>query len=47
MKTRLTQLLACPVCHVPLQLEINTREEEEIVTGLFRCSKCGGGVPHP
>jgi SAM-dependent methyltransferase len=47
----LAELLACPECSASLQLEIQHRDNEEILAGLLRCSKCRrdfpirGGVP--
>src|SRR5439155_1109330 len=45
MRTRLLQLLRCPICVVPLDLEIFAYNGDEIVEGVLRCQKCGAGYP--
>ena len=45
MKPRLAELLACPECSTSLELEIHTRDNEEILAGLLHCSKCRSDFP--
>ncbi|MBX8637384.1 MAG: methytransferase partner Trm112 [Thermoplasmata archaeon] len=46
MKTKLMEILACPVCrHHPLELEVDKKEAEEIITGTIKCAKCGNAYP--
>ena len=45
MRTRLLQLLRCPICVVPVDLEIFACNGDEIVEGVLRCQKCGAPYP--
>jgi uncharacterized protein YbaR (Trm112 family) len=46
MKNKLMEILACPVCrHHPLELEVDKREGEDIISGTIRCVKCGNTYP--
>ncbi|HXM55801.1 MAG TPA: methyltransferase domain-containing protein [Candidatus Dormibacteraeota bacterium] len=45
MKTRLLELLACPLCHGELDLEAGRREGDEVVEGRFECRECHQGYP--
>ena len=45
MRSRLAELLVCPKCSVSLQLEIQGRDNEEILAGRLHCSKCRGEFP--
>lgn len=40
MKTELMDILACPVCKGPLQLEMLEEKDGEVITGSLLCSKC-------
>lgn len=40
MKPRLAELLSCPECHAPLQLEVGACQGDEILGGTLTCSKC-------
>ncbi len=40
MKRDLTDILACPVCKGKLELDVETEDEKEIVSGSLYCSKC-------
>ena len=40
MKPRLADLLACPECSGSLQIDIQHRDNDEILTGLLGCPKC-------
>ena len=33
-------ILACPVCKGKLELDVETEDETEIITGSLHCSKC-------
>jgi len=45
LKKELIQILACPVCKGPLQLNIDQQEGEEVVTGSLYCAKCHYSYP--
>lgn len=45
MKAKLVELLICPECRADLNLEVSTREGDEILAGKLRCSKCGVEFP--
>lgn len=45
MQQRLLQLLACPECHDSLQLEAESRQDEEVLAGILRCGRCGRAFP--
>jgi uncharacterized protein YbaR (Trm112 family) len=45
VKTRLTELLACPECSGPLRLDIQQSDKEEILAGLLGCPKCRCDFP--
>lgn len=38
-------ILACPVCKGPLQLEVTEEDEEEVITGSLKCAKCAEVYP--
>lgn len=40
MKRDLTDILACPVCKGKLELDVETEDEKEIVSGSLYCSRC-------
>ena len=44
MKKELMDILACPVCKGPLELQVK-EEQEEVVTGTLVCHKCDESYP--
>ena len=40
MRRELMEVLACPVCKGPLELEVEREEGEEIVRGGLLCKAC-------
>ncbi|MDY6834997.1 MAG: methytransferase partner Trm112 [Chloroflexota bacterium] len=45
MKKELMDILACPVCKGELQLDVSQENEQEVVSGSLRCSKCEETYP--
>lgn len=51
MKPRLAKLLVCPDCLIPLELEVDEQQDDEIRSGLLTCPRCDlsfpirGGIP--
>ncbi|MFC1941983.1 methytransferase partner Trm112 [Chloroflexota bacterium] len=45
MKRELVDILACPVCHGELKLDVEVEDEGEVVTGSLHCLKCDAGYP--
>ncbi len=45
MYTRIAKLLACPDCQLPVQLEVRSRQGENVLSGILRCSACGREFP--
>ena len=45
MKPRLAELLACPECAGPLRVDVQQRDNAEILTGLLGCPKCRCDFP--
>lgn len=45
MHARLAKLLVCPNCAADLTLEIAEGEKGIVVSGTFRCAKCGAAFP--
>ncbi len=45
MKRELMDVLACPVCKGPLELEASREEGDEIVEGVLTCQQCGESYP--
>jgi uncharacterized protein YbaR (Trm112 family) len=41
----LMDILACPVCKGPLQLEVTEEDEKEVITGSLKCAKCSEVYP--
>lgn len=39
------KILACPVCKGDLELNVDTEEDNEIVTGSLYCAKCQHSYP--
>jgi len=40
MKKDLIDILCCPTCKGELDLKVDKKEKEEIITGIFTCKKC-------
>ncbi|HEX75954.1 MAG TPA: Trm112 family protein [Dehalococcoidia bacterium] len=45
MKKELMEILVCPVCKGPLQLDIAKEKEGEIIAGSLFCQKCDHTYP--
>lgn len=45
MRKSFVEILACPVCKGPLQLNIEEENETEVITGTLYCAKCGEYYP--
>ena len=45
MKKELNDILACPVCKDNLELKIIEEDEQEVITGLLTCVRCGAVYP--
>ena len=45
MKRELMEILVCPVCKGDLELQVETEDEEEVVTGALTCSPCSESYP--
>ncbi len=45
MKKELMEILACPLCKGPLELDIETADEKEVITGSLYCHKCNQRYP--
>ncbi|MFC2011408.1 methytransferase partner Trm112 [Chloroflexota bacterium] len=45
MKRELMEILACPVCHGELELNVEKEDEKEIFTGSLYCPKCHESYP--
>ena len=45
MKKELMDILACPVCKGGLELTIEEKNEQEIVSGSLYCRKCDEHYP--
>src|SRR5205823_14556458 len=45
MKPRLLELLRCPICVAPLDVETFASRDDEIVEGALQCRKCGAAYP--
>ena len=45
MKRDLVDILACPVCHGDLELNVIEENEIEIVSGSLGCSRCKVDYP--
>jgi uncharacterized protein YbaR (Trm112 family) len=40
MKMGLMQILACPRCKKELELTVNTKDGDEVISGKLNCSAC-------
>ena len=45
MKKDLMEILACPMCKGPLELQVEEEQEEEVVRGALVCRKCDESYP--
>jgi uncharacterized protein YbaR (Trm112 family) len=45
MKKELMNILVCPVCQGDLELKVTEENNDEVVTGSLRCSRCGVAYP--
>lgn len=45
MRKKLLDILCCPVCKGDLLLTVTDENNEEIVTGSFRCIRCSREYP--
>ena len=39
------EILVCPVCKGDLELQVETEDGEEVVTGALTCSPCNESYP--
>ena len=45
MKKDLMQILACPVCKGDLDLQIESEDGDDIISGSLNCSPCNESYP--
>lgn len=45
MKPELMDILACPVCKIPLKLDVVEEKDGDVVTGSLFCKKCNHNYP--
>ena len=45
MKKDLLEILCCPVCKGDLTLEVEKETKDDIITGMFTCTKCNCQYP--
>jgi uncharacterized protein YbaR (Trm112 family) len=45
VKKELMEILACPLCKGPLELNIEQEDEKEVITGSLYCEKCNQHYP--
>ena len=45
MKKDLMEILACPVCRSPLELQVAAEEADEVITGSLTCRRCDETYP--
>jgi uncharacterized protein YbaR (Trm112 family) len=45
VKKELMEILACPLCKGPLELNIEQEDEKEVITGSLYCEKCNQRYP--
>ncbi len=45
MKKDLMEILACPLCKGPLQLNAEEEDEKEVVKGSLYCASCSVSYP--
>ena len=45
MKKDLMEILVCPICKGPLELNIEEEDEKEVISGSLYCEKCSEHYP--
>lgn len=45
MRRDLMDILACPVCKSPLALDVETEDNDEVITGSLHCPDCPQTYP--
>ncbi|MGM0605461.1 MAG: methytransferase partner Trm112 [Halobacteriota archaeon] len=45
MKESLLDIICCPIDKAELELDVETREDDEIVEGTLTCAECGETYP--
>ena len=45
MRKDLMEILACPVCKGPLELQVEEEQGEDVVTGTLICHRCDERYP--
>lgn len=45
MRRDLVDILACPLCKGPLELVVDRKEGEEVITGRLTCDACHETYP--
>ena len=45
LKKDLMEILACPVCRGPLELQVVAEEGDEVITGSLECRQCDETYP--
>jgi uncharacterized protein YbaR (Trm112 family) len=45
MRKDLMDILACPMCKAPLELEVAEEVGDEVIQGALICTKCGERYP--
>lgn len=45
MKKQLMDILACPMCKGPLELEVDEEADRDVVTGTLICRACNERYP--
>jgi len=45
MKASLTEILCCPIDKHDLELDVEERDDEEIMEGTLSCPECGETYP--
>jgi uncharacterized protein YbaR (Trm112 family) len=45
MKESLMKIICCPIDNHDLELDVDTREDDEILTGTLGCPECGEQYP--
>ena len=45
MKKDLMEILACPVCRGPLELQVVAEAGDEVISGSLTCSQCSETYP--
>lgn len=45
MKKEMMDILACPVCKGKLELSVEQENEQEVIKGSLRCTRCDQRYP--